>query len=108
MRSASIDLLARAGTIDLPRFQALNAVLQAQPGRGSDESALPPSDAADLKRWRASAQEWFAYYQCAMLLGAATGGFLFGLLGDRAGRAKAMAASILCYSLLSGAAAFAQ
>ncbi len=52
--------------------------------------------------------EWFAYYQCAFLFGAAAGGLLFGRLGDRIGRSPAMAASILCYSLLSAAASFAQ
>src|SRR5215813_7646538 len=52
--------------------------------------------------------EWFAYYQCAFLFGAAAGGLLFGRLGDRIGRSPAMAASILCYSLLSAAASLAQ
>jgi len=52
--------------------------------------------------------EWFAYYQCAFLFGAAAGGLMFGRLGDRIGRSPAMAASILCYSLLSAAASFAQ
>ena len=46
---------------------------------------------------------WFAWYQCAFLLGAAAGGWLFGWLGDRIGRTRAMAASILCYSLVTGA-----
>ena len=44
---------------------------------------------------------WFGYLVCAFLLGAATGGYLFGLVGDRLGRAKAMALSILCYSVFS-------
>ncbi len=45
---------------------------------------------------------WFAWYICAFLLGAATGGWVFGTLGDRIGRAKAMGASILWYSLFTG------
>src|SRR5262249_9043541 len=36
------------------------------------------------------AAQWFAWYQCAFLLGAAAGGWIFGALGDRAGRSKAM------------------
>lgn len=48
------------------------------------------------------AAEWFAWYQCAFLLGAAAGGWIFGALGDRWGRARAMAASILCYSVFTG------
>jgi SHS family sialic acid transporter-like MFS transporter len=50
---------------------------------------------------------WFAWFQCAFLLGAATGGLLFGWLGDRAGRTRAMALSILCYSLVTGISYFA-
>ncbi len=50
--------------------------------------------------------QWFAWYQCAFLLGAAAGGWLFGWLGDRAGRTRAMGASILCYSLVTGASYF--
>lgn len=52
--------------------------------------------------------KWFAYYQCAFLFGAAAGGLVFGRLGDRIGRSPAMAASILCFCLLSAAASFAQ
>jgi MFS transporter, SHS family, sialic acid transporter len=108
MRSAAIDLLARSGTIDRARFQALNKLLQVRRGPAGTDTPLAAADAAQLKTWRAAAQAWFAYYQCAMLLGAAAGGFAFGLLGDRAGRSRAMAASILCFSLFSAAAAFAQ
>lgn len=50
---------------------------------------------------------WFSRYVCAFLLGAAAGGLVFGWLGDRIGRAKAMAASILCYSALTGCTYFA-
>ena len=46
--------------------------------------------------------KWFSWYICAFLLGAACGGLIFGTLGDRIGRAKAMALSILCYSLITG------
>jgi MFS family permease len=42
--------------------------------------------------------QWFAWYQAAFLFGAAAGGWLFGWLGDRIGRTKAMGASVLCYS----------
>src|SRR5262245_1144491 len=34
------------------------------------------------------AAQWFAWYQCAFLLGAAAGGWIFGALGDRAGRTR--------------------
>ena len=52
--------------------------------------------------------KWFAWYNCAFLLGAAAGGLIFGWLGDRCGRSKALGWSILCYSTLTGASAFAR
>jgi MFS family permease len=53
------------------------------------------------------AAQWFAWYQAAFLLGAAAGGWVFGALGDRAGRTRAMAASVLCYSIITGITYFA-
>ena len=50
--------------------------------------------------------QWFGWLVCAFLFGAATGGYLFGVLGDRMGRARAMALSILCYSVFSAVAWF--
>lgn len=49
---------------------------------------------------------WFSWYVCAFLLGAATGGLIFGWLGDRLGRARALGLSVLTYSLLAGCAFF--
>jgi len=51
--------------------------------------------------------EWFAWYQAAFLLGAATGGWLFGILGDRFGRTHILALSVNCYSLFALACYFA-
>lgn len=53
------------------------------------------------------AAQWFAWYQAAFLLGAAAGGWVFGSLGDRVGRTRAMAASVLCYSVVTGITYFA-
>jgi len=50
--------------------------------------------------------QWFAFNQAAFMLGAAAGGWLFGALGDRFGRTRALAWSVLCYSLLTLAAWF--
>ena len=100
MRSAAIELMDRVGLVDLRKFSALATADPEQP--------VSPPDKALLTEWNARAAQWFAWYQCALLFGAATGGFAFGRLGDRIGRSKAMAVSILCYSTLSGAAYFAQ
>lgn len=50
---------------------------------------------------------WFAWFQAAFLFGAAAGGWLFGWLGDRLGRARSMAGAVLCYSLFTFAGYFA-
>jgi MFS family permease len=51
---------------------------------------------------------WFGRFTAALSLGAACGGIFLGWLGDRIGRARAMAVSILCYTGFAGAAGFAQ
>src|SRR5882724_6208030 len=43
---------------------------------------------------------------CIFMLGWATGGIIFGILGDRYGRAKTMTLTILLYSLFTGLSAF--
>jgi MFS family permease len=45
---------------------------------------------------------WMGWITALFLLGAAVGGFLFGWIGDRAGRVRAMILSILTYSLFTG------
>lgn len=52
--------------------------------------------------------EWMGYATAAFLLGAAAGGVVFGWLGDKIGRVRAMAASILVYSFFTGFIYFAQ
>jgi MFS family permease len=49
---------------------------------------------------------WFGRLTCVFLLGAALGGLVFGWLGDRIGRVRAMTVSILTYSLFTGACYF--
>jgi MFS transporter, SHS family, sialic acid transporter len=45
---------------------------------------------------------WFSVITACFLVGAATGGVLFGWLGDRIGRVRAMALSVLVYALFTG------
>jgi MFS family permease len=51
---------------------------------------------------------WIATITAGFLVGAALGGLVFGWLGDRIGRVKAMALSILTYSLVTGLGYFAE
>lgn len=71
----------------------------------SISSVVMPVAAADLLPPGTPEQEighWFGLLTAAFLFGAAAGGYVFGLIGDRIGRARAMAASIACYSIFSG------
>ena len=52
--------------------------------------------------------QWMGAITACFLVGAALGGLVFGWLGDRIGRVKAMALSILTYSVVTGLAYFAQ
>ena len=61
---------------------------------------LGPSGAAE-------AAQWFGAIIAVFLVGAATGGVLFGWLGDRIGRVRAMALSIATYAIFTGLCAFA-
>ena len=51
--------------------------------------------------------EWFGVIMSVFLIGAATGGVLFGWLGDRIGRVRAMSLSIATYALFTGLCGFA-
>ena len=62
---------------------------------------------AHLATLPAGAQEatvglWFSIITAGFLVGAATGGVLFGWLGDRIGRVRAMTLSVLTYALFTG------
>jgi SHS family sialic acid transporter-like MFS transporter len=50
---------------------------------------------------------WYGVITAGFLVGAATGGVLFGWLGDRFGRIRALTLSVLVYAGCSGASAFA-
>jgi MFS transporter, SHS family, sialic acid transporter len=51
---------------------------------------------------KAHVDMWFALMIAGFLVGAATGGVLFGWLGDRLGRVRAMTLSVLTYALFMG------
>jgi SHS family sialic acid transporter-like MFS transporter len=51
---------------------------------------------------------WMGIMTSFFLVGAATGGVLFGWLGDRLGRVRSMMLSVLTYAVVSGLCGFAQ
>ncbi len=51
---------------------------------------------------------WYGVIIAGFLVGAATGGVLFGWLGDKIGRVRAMTMSVLLYSICSGLSAASQ
>ncbi len=50
---------------------------------------------------------WMGWVTATFLLGAAGGGLLFGWLGDKVGRVRAMSMAILCYSVFTALVYFA-
>jgi MFS family permease len=50
--------------------------------------------------------EYAGYATMILMIGWASGGVIFGILGDRIGRVKTMAITVLCYSLFTGLSAF--
>ncbi len=55
---------------------------------------------------KAKVAEYSGYATTIFMLGWATGGIAFGILGDRIGRVRTMALTILAYSLFTGLSAF--
>src|SRR3954447_711055 len=78
---------------NIARVPAIRALLGATPG-----------DAAMAR----TVSEQAGYATMIFMIGWATGGVLFGILGDRLGRAKTMIMTILLYSLFTGISVFAQ
>lgn len=101
---AAIDLLGRNGRLDVARYQELNRRVPRTVAGSAEPSTLSDEEMQQFTTWKALIGSWFAWYQCAFLFGAASGGLIFGRLGDRIGRAKAMSLSIITYSAMAGAA----
>jgi len=64
---------------------------------------IPDGENAELLR-----RQWGDYATSIFIAGWATGGLIFGMLGDRIGRAKTMVITILMYSIFTGLSSFAQ
>jgi MFS family permease len=69
--------------------------------------ALDDLLAAEMTANPAVKDAWFGSIMAVFLVGAACGGVLFGWLGDKIGRVRAMSASILTYAIFTGVCGFA-
>src|ERR1043166_3368277 len=63
---------------------------------------------SDAKILEGQIGHWMSYVTALFLVGAACGGMIFGWLGDRIGRVRAMSLSILTYSIFTGLCYFAK
>ena len=97
MRDAALDLLNRQQALDLAAYQSL-----------ATAEARTPEEQSQLDAWNGVAGKWYAWYQCAFLFGAAIGGYVFGRLGDRLGRTRALAISVVWFGGFTGLAYLVQ
>jgi MFS family permease len=67
---------------------------------------IPESSISDAKERDLARRKWGDYATSIFIAGWATGGLIFGMLGDRIGRAKTMVMTILLYSLFTGLSSF--
>lgn len=83
-------------------FDGMEMGLFPQVGRDALRNLLPAPVAEK------EVETWYGIIIAGFLVGASTGGVLFGWLGDKLGRVRAMTISVLLYSLCSGLSAFSQ
>jgi MFS family permease len=77
----------------LARISAVRSLLQVQPGDTRMDAHV----------------EWYSgVATTTFMIGWALGGFCFGVLGDKIGRARTMLVTVLCYSAFTGLSAFSK
>jgi MFS family permease len=94
-------MVGRPALVQLLALQDLDR--QANDANRSPEDRVRAKDAVD-----GPVRNWNAVMSAAYLLGAAAGGLVFGWLGDRVGRVRAMVFSVLTYALFTGLCGAAQ
>lgn len=98
IQNGVLDVLDHVDQLDLSVYNELM----------SRKDSLAGAEKEQFADWKALTSRWYAWLQCAFLFGAAAGGYLFGKLGDRVGRSRALGLSILWFSTLTGLTWFAQ
>lgn len=66
------------------------------------KALMPPNTGSDILK------EWGGYTTAIFVAGWATGGLIFGAIGDKIGRARTLAITVLIYSLCTGLSAFSR
>jgi MFS family permease len=95
-----VPLVARPALVEL-----LDLTEEAELAKSTGDAAVR---AEANKRIDAEVGLWNGRIVAAWLLGAAAGGWIFGWLGDRIGRVRAMVFSVLMYSVFTGLCGLAQ
>lgn len=97
------------GLFPLVGKDALSELLEVGKKVAAERATVGEEAAKALqKALEAEVGQWYGIVLACFLVGAATGGVLFGWLGDKIGRVRAMTLSILMYSLCSGLSAASQ
>jgi len=103
------------GAVDRGKWMALIAALLGWTFDGFEMGLFPLIGPSALDQLLASEiavnptvkDDWFGVIMAVFLVGAATGGVVFGWLGDRIGRVRAMSLSIFTYAIFTGLCGFA-
>lgn len=66
------------------------------------KALMPPGTASDILK------QWGGYTTAIFVAGWATGGLIFGAVGDKIGRARTLALTVLLYSVCTGLSAFSR
>ena len=93
----AFPLVARPALLDVLGLSASDDARLA-----ADKAAEPKAREAAKNRLDAQVGPWKGAVDAAFLVGAACGGWLFGWLGDRIGRVRAMVFSVLTYAVFTG------
>lgn len=81
-------------------FDGAEQSIFSQVGRPALRELLAPTAGAPIDE--SDVGRWLGIITASFLVGAATGGVLFGWLGDRIGRVRAMTLSVLTYAVFTG------